>query len=355
MAVYKAITPIENCLIPHQFSVDIEMSVLDYAADFGASLRRTGGQVYDALSSNALTVLSGPVIPFQSTTMTRKEMLGLVLSGINLGKLLQSVPIESAPLAAAVAFAPAVMHCRPSGYRLYDVGLNPERVLARGEWHRVVTSQLVNATAAQMIENAGDIYEGAARIERRWGWKGLLAALGSVFSLGPTLYGKDPLANSENFKHRMFLMSSPFLPFVLAVALTAVANKIDPTSSLALQYTAAYAVGPGIGALGLSVLSGYDQDVALCIGEGFTVSQNRYIWSARLLVARLIAPDAGPLIEAHICGIVAGLMCTYAFGAMNPRWRRRAGLGWRDLVVQGGILCVLAVVGSRMAQVGADL
>ena len=135
--------------------------------------------------------------------------------------------------------------------------------------------------------------------------------------------------------------------------MTAIATKIDPTSTLALQYSAAYAVGPGIGALGLSVISGYDQDVALSIGEGFTVSQNRYIWAARLLIARLIAPDAGPLVEAHICGIIAGLICTYSFGAMNKRWRQRAGLGWRDLVIQGGILCVLGVAGSRIMQSGS--
>ena len=164
--------------------------MLDYAAEIGATLRRTGSNAFDALAGHANTLLSGPVVPFNTANMTQKEMAGLVIAGFNLGKLLQAVPIESAPLAAAVAFTPAILHFRPSGYRLYDIGLNPEKVLARGEWHRLVTSQLVNATVVQMIDNAGDIYEGASRIERRWGWKGLIAALCFVFTIGPTLYGK---------------------------------------------------------------------------------------------------------------------------------------------------------------------
>ena len=105
-------------------------------------------------------------------------------------------------------------------------------------------------------------------------------------------------------------------------------------------------------ALGISVLSGYDKDVFDALAQGGGSGGNhessqiwgaRYVWCGRLLLTTFLAPRDSHM-EPNICGIIAGLICVYTFGAANPRWRRRGGLGWTDIAIQGAFLGVLGAV-----------
>ena len=173
------------------------MSFLDITSDLGSSLRGTADQIADVLRGgrkSATAFFAGPTIPIPVQDLNRREKAGLAFGVFRLTNLLQQLPVTTVPVAASIAFAPAVLHT--GSYQLYDIGLNPDKVLARGQWHRLITSQLLNATAVQLIDNAGDLYESCSWLEKSWGWRGLLGAVGAVSTLGPALYGtlfKPPL------------------------------------------------------------------------------------------------------------------------------------------------------------------
>jgi hypothetical protein len=141
---------------------------------------------------------------------------------------------------------------------------------------------------------------------------------------------------------------------ILTVALTAFAHRMAPSSALAQQYYSSYFVSPSMIALGISVLSGYDKDVYAASrgggggGDGSydQVWSARYIWGGRLLMTTFLAPkfvNTSAYMEANICGIVAGILTAYAFGVGNPTWRRRGGLGLKDLALQGALLGLLGI------------
>ncbi len=73
-------------------------------------------------------------------------------------------------------------------------------------------------------------------------------------------------------------------------------------------------------------------------------------------LAPSIFKDVSSHMEANICGILAGLITAYAFGAANPLWRRRGGLGVKDLAIQGALLGLLGLasyVNSKNAAIRA--
>lgn len=166
------------------------MSFPDITHEIAAGLRGAADQIVDVFKGSARSnaFFTGPTIPFPIDEHNRRrDLAGLSFGALRLSQNLQAVSIFSSPLAASIAFAPALLHTKE--YRLYSIGLNPEKVLARGEWHRLVTSQLINATFVQLLENANDLYESGSWLEKRWGWQGLLGAVGAVSSLAPALYG----------------------------------------------------------------------------------------------------------------------------------------------------------------------
>jgi len=104
-------------------------------------------------------------------------------------------------------------------------------------------------------------------------------------------------------------------------------------------------------AIGLSVISGYDKDIdasrrAADENADGQIWCNRYFWGTRLFMTTILArniKEANNMQLANICGIVAGLISVYAFGLKNLEWRRRGGLGWKDVTCQGALLGLLGV------------
>ncbi len=156
-----------------------------------AIVRDVADQIFKDVKGPSTSLFSGPSVPFRISDLSRRELAGVGFGVLRLSHSLQAIPLSSAPFAASIAFAPAILHT--GDYGLNNIGLNPRKVLERGEWHRIVTSQLINATAVQLLDNANDLYESGSWLEKRWGWQGLVGAVGAVASLGPTLYGKGYL------------------------------------------------------------------------------------------------------------------------------------------------------------------
>jgi hypothetical protein len=178
------------------------MSFPDITNEISASLRDVSDQILNVFKGSAkasAALFAGPTIPFPLNEQNRREQAGLAFGVLRLTHMLREFPIASAPVAATIAFAPALLHTRK--HSLYNVGLNPEKVLARGEWHRVVTSQLVNATAGQLLDNAGDLFESGSWLEMRWGWQGLLGAVAAISSLAPSLYCTFVMTDKQPFNH----------------------------------------------------------------------------------------------------------------------------------------------------------
>ena len=73
-----------------------------------------------------------------------------------------------------------------------------------------------------------------------------------------------------------------------------------------------------------------------------------------------LAPRATAMVntssmEANVCGIVAGLVCAYVFGAANRGWAKRGGLGIMDVTIQAtllGFLGVASYVSDRIVNAG---
>ncbi len=298
---------------------------MDFLAEVGSALRTHVTPIADRLVSHASTAMSGPTIPYPLADLTRKEKTWLAISAYNLGRAVERWPMWNHPAAAVVAVAPALAtYGNQSGYKLHDIGLNPQEVLEQGQWHRLYKSTLTCATALQVVDAAAELYPSCARLEHRWGWRSMMGAVGAVSSLSYAFY----------------------------LSATRLAKYVAPASALATQYTSAYAVGPSMVAIGMSVLAGYDQDVERSNNE-VQVWGERYNWAGRLLVACVVvAPETGPSIEAHICGWAAGLACVYAVGRWAmPQWGVRAGLGWQDIGFQAGLEAIF--VAATMAQRGA--
>lgn len=297
------------------------MDFIGALTEVGSALRKTG----DHLASTATAALSGPSIPCAMADMTRSEQLWLALATYRLATALDRASPRDHPAAAGLSLLPAAAALfRQSGDPLWGVGLNPQRVVAGGEWHRVWRSTLAYATPLQAVDNAVEMYEACSRLERRWGWKAMAGATSAVSSLSGAFY----------------------------VAAAKAAAHLAPASALATQYASAFAVGPSAVALGLSVVAGYDADVEEAgNGAGVQVWGARYYWAGRLVVACTVtSPGTGPSLEAHLCAAAAGLMCTYALGrGAVPAWGRRAGLGWKDLGLQAalGLTAVMVLLAQR--------
>jgi hypothetical protein len=175
------------------------MGIVEITQEIAAGIRRgiaTG--TADQISTQSSTAFfTGPTVPFPIGEQNRtSDMAGLSFGALRLSQSLKAIPISSSPVAASLAFAPALLHTRV--YKLYNIGINPQKVLARGEWHRLVTGQLIDATFVQLLHNATDLYESGSWLEKRWGWQGLLGAVGAIASLAPALYGKKKVLKNLN-------------------------------------------------------------------------------------------------------------------------------------------------------------
>jgi membrane associated rhomboid family serine protease len=171
------------------------MGIPDFLVEIGGKLRLAADLLLIKKDHHHRSIIfnSGPLIPSPTKDMFTGES---VYCGLSLLRLKYNVekswPI-TASVSTAVAFLPYLFHVRTyfgTKYRLHDVGLNPRRVIARGEWHRIVTSQLYTSSFVQLIDNVNDMFDYGTLIEKRWGWRGYLGALGAVTSLGSALYSE---------------------------------------------------------------------------------------------------------------------------------------------------------------------
>ena len=165
------------------------MGLHDFAVQIGGMLRKTT----DLFSINADQSRS-PLIPFPMKDIFTRET---AYCGMSLGRLVETMqrvpPLAATTVSTAVAFFPVLVNFPcvfGAKYRLYDVGLNPQVVVARGQWHRVVTSQLFTTSVAELLNDVADMYDYGTKIERRWGWSVYYEALTSVNFVGSALYSE---------------------------------------------------------------------------------------------------------------------------------------------------------------------
>jgi len=165
------------------------MRIADITHEIGASLHHgflsAADQIVNVIKGSPQ---SSTTVPYPIRDLSSKRNMAILSVGVyTLSRNLKEVFNFSAPVAASLAFTPALLHTRH--YEPNNIGLNSEKILAHGEWHRLVTGQLINATYMHLLENTNDVYESGRWLEDRWGWQGLLGAVGAVVSLAPALYG----------------------------------------------------------------------------------------------------------------------------------------------------------------------
>ena len=126
---------------------------------------------------------------------------------------------------------------------------------------------------------------------------------------------------------------------------TAVAATFYPESALGKQYEKAILVGSGAALLGFSLVAGYQKDAAMStVSDHYCV--NRFSWGSSFVLLTLVSGSFPTPVEASLCGLVAGLLVTYAMGPHDPGWSRKVGLGWQDLTLQCTLFVLLLLSGN---------
>ncbi|KAL4451698.1 hypothetical protein ABPG75_007360 [Micractinium tetrahymenae] len=219
------------------------------------------------------------------------------------------------PVTALAVGAQALLHARPQGYRLTEVGLNAHRVLDRREWRRLATAPVLHADLPHLASNCTGLVLEGLPLERRLGSVRFAALLGSCALLSQGLY----------------LLSARL------------ARDWLPRSSMADHYFRSYAVGFSAVALALKVIAGYMREADLAAArvapsEEFLLTAGRLSAWPALLLSHYLLPAAS--LPGHLCGIATGVLHVYggrALGWLMARLRLgNAGGGRRRL--QGGRL-----------------
>jgi hypothetical protein len=144
----------------------------------------------DALRPHAHLLLFGePTVP-QPFKLSAATSTDFALIGRAAMVFLNAVRAPIQPGAAALVGLQVALTAWPKGHRPSQVGLNPERVLMGGEWHRLVSASLVHRAWPELAAAAATTYEEASRLERRYGSRTAAAVVASLHILSSGLYSE---------------------------------------------------------------------------------------------------------------------------------------------------------------------
>jgi hypothetical protein len=207
---------------------------------------------------------------------------------------------------------------------LHRVSLNPYRVVEKGEYYRLITSQVYSSSTTSFMTHLADIVESASVIESAWGTWDMLASMVSASIIGQVLY----------------------------VGLSKIARVYYPEFGIAKEFYR-YSTGLSITSIGARTLSGYVLDEQESKASKMVTYKHRYGWSMHLLLtntllrlsAGCMAADSSPLnsyaaLEApSLFAVGCGLATGVALGVLGtPSLSKDLWMVFVDVALQGLLL-----------------
>ncbi|KAF8057102.1 RBL14 [Scenedesmus sp. PABB004] len=206
------------------------------------------------------------------------------------------------PVTAAACVAELLVFFKPGGVPLRDVSLSPYAVIDKGQWYRLGSAALVHVDATHLVSNLTSLLPDAVSLEESRGSAALAADLVLLTFLSSSLYVAWALVAKVAFVRRS-------------------------------TYFSAVTVGASGLAFALKVWAGAQRREATVRLFGVPCPAV-FAWLPTLALTSLCVPESS--FPAHIAGVVAGLLRTYAieplFVGVRRGWsrsRRRASSGGR--------------------------
>ena len=283
----------------------------------------------------------------------RENTVLLALSGLRLANSVAvnvgaRYPGTASPGSIALASALSIAHVRAhvsnwsigsdgSNATLHRMSMNPYRVVEKGEYYRLITSQAHSPSTTSFLTHVSDLIESMSIIESAWGtWEALLGVL-SASGFGQLLY----------------------------VGLADLARSYYPELALAKQYYR-YSTGLAITSIAARTMSGYVQDMQGSSKQAGSF-RYRYGWSMHVLLTNTLlrlsagyfAGEAGrdmrpyallesPSIWEVTCGVVSGMVVA----SSRTGCRESLGLVLLDVVLQGILLASCAATYGEWVEGG---